>query len=217
MKLVALSAASSRFPGFCFDTPLCAVHVPFGSNIHTCMHTYIHTYIQHTLRRGTVQNCGYCEVFVRESMRSCVSHHSRCAEAISVHEQKCTVKDIFSVFYQCLATRVNTVGRLLGTIRRGRHLQNTTRGTVTLGGASGALAVNLLNMRRRFKQWDEGKSRDSAKDNEAEAEAEVDVEVIEGQDKSQGCDGTGDVEGVAQVPKASDSALADATDGDTKR
>ena len=57
----------------------------------------------------------------------------------------------------------------------------------------------------RFNQWDEGKSRDSAKDNEAE----VEVEVVVDHDKSHNYDGTGDVEGVAQVPKASDSALAD--------
>ena len=38
-----------------------------------------------------------------------------------------------------------------------------------------------------------------------------------GRDESQGCDGTGDVEEVAEVPKANDSALADATDVDTIR
>ena len=65
-----------------------------------------------------------------------------------------------------------------------------------------------------LNQWDECKSRDSAKDNEAEAEVDIEVELTEGRDKSQGCDETGDVEGVAQVPKASDSALADATDVD---
>ena len=47
-----------------------------------------------------------------------------------------------------------------------------------------------------------GKSHDSAKDDEGGA--------IEGRDKSQGCDGTEDVQGVAQAPKASDSGLMDA-------
>ena len=61
-----------------------------------------------------------------------------------------------------------------------------------MGGASGAVAGALLNLR-------EGTiggmrvSRTTAKDNE------VEVEVIEGRDKSQGCEGTGDVEEVAQV------------------
>ena len=61
----------------------------------------------------------------------------------------------------------------------------------------------------RYNQWNEGKSHDSAKDK--------DVEDIEGRDKSQGCDGTEDVEEVAQVPKASDSAHVDATDVETIR
>ena len=61
----------------------------------------------------------------------------------------------------------------------------------------------------RYNLWDEGKSHDSAKDTEGEA--------IEGRDKSQGCDGERDVEGVAQAPKASDSALADETDEETIR
>ena len=67
----------------------------------------------------------------------------------------------------------------------------------------------------RLNLWEEGKPSDSAKDNEAAAEAEV--EVIEGRDKSQGCDGTEGVEGVTQAPKASDSTLADATYVDTVR
>ena len=99
---------------------------------------------------------------------------------------------------------MSTVGCLLGTARSGCHLQNTARG-------------NLTEYEGGFNQWDEGKSRDSAKDNEAEAEVDVEIEVTEGRDKSQGCDGMGDVEGVAQVPKASDSAFADATDVDTIR
>ena len=71
----------------------------------------------------------------------------RCAWAISVHERQCTVKHIFSILDQCLAARVNMAGRLLGTTRSGHHLQSKTRGTVTLGGASGAPAEILLNMR----------------------------------------------------------------------
>ena len=42
---------------------------------------------------------------------------------------------------------MNMAGPLLGTTRSGHHLQNKTRGTVTLGGASGAPAEILLNMR----------------------------------------------------------------------
>ena len=105
------------------------------------------------------------------------------------------------------------VGRLLGTTRSGQHLQNETRGTITPGGASGALAETLLNKREGTISGMSGKSHDSAKDNEVE----VEVEVIEGRDESQGCHGTGDVEEVAEVPKANDSALADATDVDTIR
>ena len=55
-----------------------------------------------------------------------------------------------------------------------------------------------------YNQWEEGKPSDSAKDNEGEA--------IEGPDKSQGCDGTEDVE-----DKASESAPADPTDVETIR
>ena len=67
----------------------------------------------------------------------------------------------------------------------------------------------------RLNLWEEGKPRDSAKD--SEAAAEIEVKVIESRDKSQGCDGTEGVEGVTQAPKASDSALTDASDVDTVR
>ena len=68
---------------------------------------------------------------------------------------------------------------------------------------------NPADYEGRYNQWDEGKSHDSAKDNKGEA--------TERRDKSQGCDGTEDVEGVAQASKASDSAPADATDAETIR
>ena len=54
---------------------------------------------------------------------------------------------------------------------------------------------NFVEYEGRFARWVEGKSLDSVKDNEVEVD--VAVEVIEGREKSQGCDGTGDV--VAQV------------------
>ena len=50
---------------FCSGTPLCVVQEPFWSYVH--------------LRLGTVQNYGYCELVVRESLRSsteCPSFHS---------------------------------------------------------------------------------------------------------------------------------------------
>ena len=101
---------------------------------------------------------------------SSVSHH-RVAHRPLRFTSNSVLSNIFSIFYQCLATRLNTVGRLLGTARSGRHLQNITRGTVTLGGASGAPAEILPNMKERYNQ-DEEKPHDSAKDNEAEAEVE---------------------------------------------
>ena len=88
--------------------------------------------------------------------------------------------------------------------RSGNHPQNKTRGTVALGGASGAPAEILLNTREGTISGMWVSRTTPVKDNEGEA--------IEGRDKSQGCDGTEDVEGVAQAPKESDSAPADATD-----
>ena len=54
---------------------------------------------------------------------------------------------------------------------------------------------NLVEYEGRFARWVEGKSRESGKD--TDVEVDVAVEVIEGREKSQGCDGAGDV--VAQV------------------
>ena len=58
---------------------------------------------------------------------------------------------------------------------------------------------NPAEREERYNQCDVGKLHDSAKDDEGGA--------IEGRDKSQGCDGTEDVQG---VPKASDSSPTDA-------
>ena len=86
---------------------------------------------------------------------------------------------------------------------------NKTRGNSYFGWSKRGTRGNPAEDEGRYSQWNEGKSHDSAKDNEGEA--------IEGRDKSRDCDGTEDVEGVAQAPKASDSALADATDVETIR
>ena len=67
----------------------------------------------------------------------------------------------------------------------------------------------------RSHQWDEERPCDSARDHETDVE--VEVQVLEGRDKSQGCDGTRDVVEVPQASKASDSAHADATNADMVR
>ena len=56
---------------------------------------------------------------------------------------------------------------------------------------------------------------DSARDHETDVE--VEVEVLEGRDKSQGCDGARDVVEVPQASKGSNSAHADATHADMVR
>ena len=74
----------------------------------------------------------------------------------------------------------------------------------------GALAANLLIT-------EESKPSDSTKDNEgaAEVENEAEVEVVESRDRKQGSADTENAVGTAQVSKASDSAVASATEKDT--
>ena len=181
VKLVGHCQLPAEGFQFCSGTPPCVVQAPFWSCIH--------------LRLGSEQSCWYCELGVRMSLGVFCFTTPRCAPAISVHEQQCTMKHIFSTIDQCLAApptnkQQNARNSYFGWSKRG------TRG-------------NPAEDEGRYNQWDEGKSHDSAKDNEGEA--------IEGRDKSRDCDGTEDVEGVAQAPKASDSALADATDVETIR
>ena len=123
-------------------------------------------------------------------LASSFSHRRVGAQAISVHEHQCTVKHIFSIIAQCLATRVNMAGTSSWYNKEWHHLQNKTPGTITLGGASGAPAEILLNMREDIIDGMRVSRTTLPRDNEDDA--------TEGSDKSQGHDGTDDVGGVTQ-------------------
>ena len=178
-----------KVPSLRSDAPSSVVPAPLWSYFH--------------LRSGTAQSCGDCgTLFVRRSLGLLSFLLSPCAQATSVHEQS------------VLLSKLVADGRLPGTARSGPHLQSITRGTATLGGVSKALAATPLNMRKDSTKG-RGGPRGSARGHETDVE--VEVKVLEGHDKSQGCDGT---KGVVEVPlasAASDSALADATNADAIR
>ena len=100
------------------------------------------------MHSGTAQSCGDCERCLCADILGFSASYRRIAHRPFRFTSKVYCQTHLPFHLPCLDTRENTDGRLPGKTRSGPHLQSITRGTVTLGEVSEALAATPLNTRK---------------------------------------------------------------------